>query len=448
MRGDAPAEVTVTIVGPSGAARELSLPADRPVAELTGALAAAAGVTAVTSVLVRGGGILQSPDTLATAGVEPGATLLVGGSRPAGEGRRRATLEVAASSPAPRGRWWAVAAVALVVGLVAGGVVGAVAFERERTSSVSLSAQQTTVADSAVADWLAGRGGIAGRTGPAIRAGVEPVGPPQATTNSWPVQRYVVLPASGAPYGLTVVLAGSASHPRVAYPLGYTRLQFATGSVPKGGRAMSAAGLSGTVADWASATFGPRGSLTTALGVGQAGPVRVVSARVPSGRVPSASGRGSVTSGRGSVTSGASSGAASGIKVVLVVIVPLSSVAPGTPDGAVSATARSDAQAVAQANQKVASDKNAINRAQAAATQAFATANVPAFQAAQTQLAQAQAGLQADQMALTTAQQRANASAARARSLPAATQVNASYELAVNDRDQVVAWAAAGDDGS
>ncbi len=415
-------KLDVTVFGPSGSARTLTLPGDVPVAELWGVLGDAAGVAAMTSVVVRGGGILRPTDTLTGAGVPAGAALLVAGSRStAGSGAHREGGEQGGRRDRRRRRSWTAVAAGLVVGLVAGGIIGAVAFRREQSASSALSPAQASTANGAVADWLAGRGGPPGRTGGAIRARFEPVGAPQAPAGAERVQRFVVLPSAAPPFGLTVALAGSAAHPTVAFPLGYTGLVYATGAIPPGGGATSAVGLSGAVANWSSAVFGPKGTLTTTLGAGQVGPVRVVAARAPG--TPD-------------------------VKAVLLVLVPLSANAPGTPGGNASAAARRDAQALAQANQKVAGDQTAVSRANASSTQAFLSANVPAFQIAQAQLVQAQAALQADQTAAFAAQQRAAASAAQARRLAPASTVTASYDLVVNDRDQVVAWSAGGYDGS
>jgi hypothetical protein len=225
-----------------------------------------------------------------------------------------------------------------------------------------------------------------GRSGGPVTATVEVAG--SSISDGIVSQQFIVVPASGMPYGLSVVLYKG----KVAYPVTLTGILFAesatgTGTpvVPQTG-AIVAPSATGPAQAWARATFGPGATNpVTAIGFGLAGSAKVLNQWDPK----------------------------IGAAMVARIQVPLSTGAPGTVS-AVAQTKASDT--VAADGETVSADQRALTRTAATlvSDEAAATKANTAAQAAVAASNAAQAKVAADSAAASLAADTATAASAAA----------------------------------
>jgi hypothetical protein len=387
--GERDATVLVTVAGPNGR-KVVQVASNVPAGRLAQSLGEAVGVTVVARLSVRGGDVIHPAQTLNEVGVRAGSVILVDepgapglvNNNGAGGGSVRlesGTHQQYWTRPqATRGRGRsnfgrtrrertvlavAVAVLAVVAFLLGGALTGG------SNSPASNQLASNRLATRAVTAWLANKpfGGPRltgvpanlGRSGGPVTATVEAAG--SSTSDGIVSQQFIVVPATGMPYGLSVVLYKG----KVAYPVTLTGVGFAesatgtgTSVVPQTGAIVAPAAI-GPAQAWAQATFGPGAtSPVTALGFGLAGSTKVLNQWDPK----------------------------TGAAMVARIQVPLSSGAPGTA----SATARTKASDTVAADRKtvsadqralvntaatLVSDQDAVTKANSAAQTAVAASN-------------------------------------------------------------------------
>jgi hypothetical protein len=368
--GERDATVLVTVAGPNRR-KVVRVASNVPAGRLAQSLGEAVGVTVVARLSVRGGDGIHPAQTLGEVGVRAGSVILV--DEPGAPGLANnngagapASLDSGsfpqywARPQAPRGRRRsqfggtrrertvlavAVAALAVVAFLLGGALTGG------SNSPASNQSVLNRLATRAVIAWLAdepfggprltGVPANLGRSGgPAVTARVEAAG--ASSADGIVSQQFIVVPATGRPSGLSVVLYQG----KVAYPVTLTGILFAepatgtrtgTGApvVPQTG-VIVAPSATGPAQAWAQATFGPgAASPVAALGFGLSGTAKVLNQWDPK----------------------------TGAAMVARIQVPLSSGAPGTA----SATTRTEA------DDTVTTDREAISADQTALTNTAAT---------------------------------------------------------------------------
>jgi hypothetical protein len=492
--GERDTTVLVTVAGPNSR-KVVQVASNVPAGRLAQSLGDAVGVTVVARLSVRGGVVIHPAQTLNEVGVRAGSVILV--DEPGAPGLVNNGTGVAPASSQPgyqhywtrpqttRGRGRSsvgrtrrertvltvtVAGLAVVAFLLGGALTGG------SNSPASNQLASNRLATRAVTAWLANKpfdgprligvpANLGRSGGPAVTATVEAAG--SSTSDGIVSQQFIVVPDSGTPYGLSVVLYKG----KVAYPVTLTGILFAesatgpgTPVVPQTG-AIVAPSATGPAQAWARATFGPGAtSPITALGFGLAGSAKVLNQWDPK----------------------------TGAAMVARIQVPLSTGAPGTASAVARTkasdtvtadreTVSADQRAVTRTAATLVSDEDAVTKANGAAQAAVAASNtaqakvaadsaanpVSASLAADTATATtAAAAVTAEQTAATTAQatltadqhahalaaaklvadqktERADlALAARAENQHPAT-VESVYDVAFNAAGQPLAWAPA-----
>lgn len=454
-----PRLVMVTVAGPAGR-KVLQVPVDVPMGQLAPGLGAEVGAAVVAGVTLHGQDIPPSR-TLTEAGVRAGSVIVVNspdspptgrarsdlaaggaaGRAPVGLQRRAQTGQVQRRSP---GRWAAARLVGLGIGvaalIVVSMLIGGATFASNSTASSSTPAAAIALAGQAAQRWLSAKdftgprlGSVPAdltRQGGPITASVEAVG--FSTGHSITEGLFIVDPATGSPFGLSVVIFKG----HLAYPPSVTPLPFATSvpagsvpAVPQSGKIV-APSLTGAAQTWAQTTFPPSG--VTSLALSLAGNVKILDQWKPS-----------------------LSAAGSGPAMVARVSVALSALLPrataGISDARHAVTA--DQQTVSTAQSAVTSASTALSSAQSKASAAAAAAaqpNAPATAAAAATAATntlnaARQALSNAKTALSTAQQtltQATATLDQAKKAGATTFASV-YDVTFNPAGQVTGWAPA-----
>lgn len=396
--GERDAMVLVTVAGPNSR-KVVQVASNVPAGRLAQSLGDAVGVTVVARLSVRGGDVVHPAQTLGEVGVRAGSVILVDepgapGLVNHGVGGGAVSLESGSYQQywtrpqATRGRGRghfgrtrrertvlaaAVAVLAVVAFLLGGALTGG-------PRSPSSPPVSNRLASRAVTAWLAdkpfngprltGVSANLGRSGGPVTATVEAAG--SSSADGIVSQQFIVVPATGKPYGLSVVLYKG----KVAYPVTLTGIQFAESGagagagagapiVPQTG-AIVAPSATGPAQAWAQATFGPGAtSPVTALGFGLSGSTKVLNQWDPK----------------------------TGAAMVARIQVPLSSGAPGTASATTRTKANdtvttdrqtisADQTALTNTAATLASDQDAVTKANSAAQAAVAASNAAQAQVA------------------------------------------------------------------
>lgn len=402
-------ELGIVVVGPTGERRPLRVAADAPMRSLAASLGAAAGAIAVADVRLGDGRIIPPSSSLAALGVRTGDVVLV---RAVGDPVPDSVL----SSVAPR-RWgkrrWVAVAAAVALAAGGGAAVSAGAAGGPSTNGATAGLQ------AAGAAWVAARpyraptwarvGSTLGRSG-ALPVSLEPAATWHDGTETG--RSWIVSAPGHAPWGLEAVAYAG----RLGYDPTPSGLPFVTGQTPPAnGQVVAHGAVPPAVTAWLSRVWGAKGSLTALVGMGDTGPLRVLTVYRPLPR-----------------------------GLVWRVQVPLGSTAPGAPLGAARSQIASDLAALRSDRSAAAADRSAVSKAQAALTPARAAKppNPAAVAAAGNTVAGTQQRAQKAQAALSQAQARLTDAEGRARGLAAVSAVG-TYDLWVRD-GRVVGWSPAG----
>jgi len=402
-------ELGIVVVGPTGERRPLRVAADAPVRSLAASLGAAVGAVAVADIRLGDGRIIPPSSSLAALGVRTGDVVLV---RAVGDPVPDHVLSSVAPRRWGKRRWGAVAA---AVALAAGGgvAVGAGAAGGPSTNGATAGLQ------AAGAAWVAARpyraptwarvGSTLGRSG-ALPVSLEPAAiwhDGTETGRSW-----IVSALGHAPWGLEAVTYAG----QLGFDPTPSGLPFVTGQTPAAnGQVVAHGAVPPAVTAWLSQVWGAKGSLTALVGMGDIGPLRVLTVYRP---------------GAGGL--------------VWRVQVPLGSTAPGAPLGAARHEVATDLAAVGSAGTAAAAAASDVIAAQVelSAAQAAKPPNPAAVVTAQGAVAGAQQRSQAAQTALSLARASLTDAEGRARRLAAVKAVG-TYDLWVRD-GRVVGWSPAG----
>jgi hypothetical protein len=481
-RGNAvtPAMVMVNLAGPQHH-KIMRIRSDVPVGRLAADIGQAVGVTVVARLSVRNGETISPAETLADAGVRAGSMLLVdspdasgiapGTPIPLGDSRSYWEGQPAQHHTPNRDRPPTRRPRPAMFGVIGAGIaavsmlIGATVFGGGNSARAATSRSTLAVGYQAANAWVNGTSFNArrlgdvpanlGRSGPAPKGTVEAVS--ASTSNDITNQLFIVTPATGSAFGLSVVIFKD----QLAYPPTVTPLPFAatipagqTPSVPQTGKIVANTAAQPANA-WAAATFSPSSPTGQSLGfvvdgkaevVAQWDPARgaafVARVEVPmSGVLPGSADAGAIKQAGAAVTSAASDVTADQRTL--------------TKD---RAAVSSDIQAVSRANKAVLSDDAAAQQAASAsatANPALAAAAITAQQTAVTAQRTATAArnmLSADQH--TVAKDSTQLSAAKKAGSAAIaalitakkvglTKVIGVYDVAFNRANQPTAWAPA-----
>jgi len=401
-------ELGIVVVGPTGERRPLRVAADAPMRSLAASLGAAVGAVAVADIRLGDGRIIPPSSSLAALGVRTGDVVLV---RAVGDPVPDHVLSSVAPRRRGKRRWAAVAAVALAAG--GGAAVGAGAAGGPSTNGATAGLQAAGAAWVASRPYRAPTWARVGRT--LGRAGALPVSLEPAATwhdGTETGRSWIVSVLGHAPWGLEAVAYAG----RLSYDPTPSGLPFVTGQTPPAnGQVVAHGAVPPAVTAWLSQVWGAKGSLTALVGMGDTGPLRVLTVYRP---VPGG--------------------------LVWRVQVPLGSTAPGAPLGAARREVATDLAAVGSAGPAAAAAASGVSAAKVVLS-AAQTANPPdpaAVAAAQDTVTAIQQKAQDLQTALSQAQTALASAEWRARGLAAVTAVG-TYDLWVRDGG-VVGWSPAG----